>query len=78
MLPILPWWHGASTLVYILKKRRDQLWRFVKNLPIILALHYCANAGQALGILFGEGDAPAHFSERERGVERFPTTELIP
>lgn len=78
MLPLLPWWHAADTFVYILKKRRDQLWMFMKNLPLILALHYCTNAGVAMGILFGEGDAAAAFSARERGVERIPRSPLIP
>lgn len=77
MLPLLPWWHSASTLAYIFTKRQDQLWMFIKNLPMILALHYFCSAGQAVGILFGEGHAAHRFSERERGVERIPKTDLI-
>ncbi len=77
LLPLLPWWHSASTLSYILKKRRNQLWIFTQNLPLVLFLHYCGSVGQAVGILFGEGKAAHQFSERERGVERIPKIDLI-
>lgn len=77
MLPLLPWWHCANTLIFIFKKRRDQLWMFTKNLPLILFLHYCSSAGQMMGLLFGEGRAAHEFSERERGVERIPKSDLI-
>lgn len=77
MLPLLPWWHNAGTLSYILRKRRDQLWMFAKNLPLILALHYCCSIGQAVGILFGEGNAAHRFSERELGLKRILTIDPI-
>ncbi len=77
ILPLLPWWHSAKTLLYILKKRRDQLSRFMINAPMILWLYYCESMGQAMGLLFGEGQAPRLFSERERDTERIPKTKLI-
>jgi Glycosyl transferase family 2 len=76
MLPLLPWLQNTVTLSYILKKRRDQLWMFIKNLPLLLVLQYCSNAGQAVGIVFGDGNAADLFSERERGVERIPKIDL--
>ena len=77
MLLLLPWWHSANTFIYILRYRRNQIWLFTKNLPAIMAFNYISSAGQAMGILFGEGQAAHQFSDRERGTERIPRMDLI-
>jgi GT2 family glycosyltransferase len=77
MLPLLPFWHSLKTLTYIIQKRPDRLLMFFVNVPLMLVLHYAASFGQFMGLVFGEGDAAHQFSERERGVPRFPKSDLI-
>jgi GT2 family glycosyltransferase len=68
--PMLPWWYLAKTLSYIVTTRRDQLGKFIRTFPMMLTYHYSAAMGQAMGLVFGRGDAGERFSERERGVKR--------
>ncbi len=68
--PLVPWWHTIKTLVYIVRKRRDRFWSFVKSAPAILFFHYHAAVGQVMGIIFGVGDAADRFAEYERDLAR--------
>ncbi len=68
--PLVPWWRVAKRAVQIVWHRPRLLWSFIRNAPLVLIGDYYAAFGQAVGLMFGMGDAEARFSDYERNAYR--------
>ena len=63
LFPVLPWWRAISLLIYMARTRPLRLPTLVVGLPIILLAQYGAAAGEAVGLLFGKGNAEILFTQ---------------
>lgn len=63
LAPFLPWARAARWFVFFLENRPARLVTFLVGLPVILLAQYGAAIGEALGVLFGKGDAEILFTQ---------------
>lgn len=70
LAPLIPWARCARLLWGVAKANRELLGRTVRALPIALASHTSAAAGQVLGVLAGVGDVDVSFLRYEVGQDR--------
>lgn len=70
LTPLIPFVRVFKLFVFMVRRRPRQLALFVRNTPPILAAHFSAAAGQAVGLLFGMGDAELLFAKFERDADR--------
>jgi len=63
--PIIPLYFLAGFALHLRRKRSPDLGLLLRHAPGVLRTHLWGAAGQALGLLFGEGDAAARFTDYE-------------
>jgi len=68
--PIVPFYFLAHFSRFVARERRAYLGLLLRHLPYALAAMLAGAAGQALGLLFGPGDAEARFSRFELTAPR--------
>ncbi len=59
--PLIPGSRLAKLLVYTLRERKDLLGLYLRSLPVQLVAQISAACGQAVGLLFGLGNAETVF-----------------
>ena len=68
--PAIPLYFALGFGRYLRRTRPAYLRLFLAHLPYVLAVHLAGALGQALGLLFGPGDAPRRFTRYELTAER--------
>jgi hypothetical protein len=63
--PLIPLYFLVRFALLLRRRRSPHLGLLLRHAPGVLLAHLCAAAGQALGLLRGEGDAPARFTDYE-------------
>jgi len=71
--PILPWLRYLKLFAYFLRTNPSRLWVLSIGLPFVLLAQYGASFGEAVGFLFGKGNAEILFTQTHlRGLRVFP------
>lgn len=68
--PLIPWVRSLRLVWGVATTKRELLWRTVLALPVALASHSSAAAGQILGVVAGIGDVDVSFLRYEIGQDR--------
>ncbi len=63
--PVIPFYFIAHYLPFLARSRKVGWQAVLRHLPLVFGMQLCGAAGQAVGLLFGAGDAPAQFSRYE-------------
>lgn len=63
--PLVPVYAAVCLVRLLVRRRSPHLALLLRNLPAVLAIQLCGAAGQAVGLLFGEGDALRRFTDYE-------------
>jgi hypothetical protein len=63
LFPFIPWWRALRLFVYLLRHHPTRLPTFIVGWPMILLAQYGAALGEAVGVLFGKGDAEILFTQ---------------
>lgn len=63
--PAIPFYFVWGTLRRLRRERPERVRLVLSNLGFVLAVQLCGAAGQALGLLFGPGDAEVRFTDYE-------------
>jgi GT2 family glycosyltransferase len=63
--PLVPFYFLAGFALHLRRSGSPHLGLMLRNVPGVLRTHLWGAAGQALGLLFGEGDAAARFTDYE-------------
>lgn len=70
--PLIPFYFAAHFLPFLRRQRKTGWQAAWRHLPLVLGMQACGAAGQAVGLLFGVGDAPERFSRYELTEPRGP------
>jgi hypothetical protein len=68
--PLIPWVRSFRLVWGVATTKPELLWRTVRALPVALASHSFAAAGQILGVVAGIGDVDVSFLRFEVGQDR--------
>jgi hypothetical protein len=70
--PIMPWVRSFRLMLLLLRQHPERMWVFLTGLPFILLAQYGAALGEAVGFLFGIGNAETLFTQTHlRGLRIF-------
>ncbi|MCJ7512012.1 MAG: glycosyltransferase [Anaerolineales bacterium] len=76
LTPLVPWARAARMFFYFSDRHPSRLVTFLVGLPIILLAQYGAAFGEALGLLFGKGNAEVLFTQSHLRGLRFRAERL--
>jgi hypothetical protein len=63
LAPVLPWARAVRLFYYLARRHPAHLPTFAVGLPAIIVAQYAASLGEALGLLFGKGNAEVLFTQ---------------
>lgn len=73
LAPVIPWARAFQIGRMLVKNAPERLWVYITGLPFILLAQYAASFGEAMGYIFGKGNAEILFTQTHlRGLRWFP------
>ncbi|MGD8633146.1 MAG: glycosyltransferase [Anaerolineales bacterium] len=73
LAPLIPWARAFQIGKMLARNAPQRLWVFTIGLPFILLAQYSASIGEAMGYLFGKGNAEILFTQTHlRGLRWYP------
>jgi Glycosyl transferase family 2 len=79
LAPVLPWIRAVRIFGYLLRRHPARLPTFLAGAPVIVLAQYAASLGEALGLLFGKGNAEVLFTQSHlRGLRLLADPQTTP